>query len=88
MKIQVENIKCGGCVNSITKKINANFETSSVSIDIENGIIDVDIDDNKKNELEELLLKLGYPKINSVEGLKAITSKAKSFVSCAIGKID
>jgi copper chaperone len=30
---------------------------------------------------------MGYPESGSVEGMKAATAKAKSFVSCAIGKV-
>jgi copper chaperone len=31
---------------------------------------------------------MGYPETGSVEGLKAAAMKARSFVSCAIGRID
>jgi copper chaperone len=31
---------------------------------------------------------MGYPLVGSVAGLKAAASKAKSFVSCAVGRID
>jgi copper chaperone len=31
---------------------------------------------------------MGYPEVGSVEGMKAAAAKAKSFVSCAIGRID
>ena len=34
------------------------------------------------------LAKMGYPEVGSVEGMKAAAAKAKSFVSCAIGRID
>jgi copper chaperone len=88
MEIQVENIKCGGCAGTITKKINSIFDTTTTEVDIEKGIVSVSIDEGKKIELSNALLKLGYPETGSVEGLKAAAVKAKSFVSCATGKIN
>jgi len=85
MKIQVENIKCGGCASSIIKKINTTFAINSTSVDVENGSVIVDIADDKKSELVNILLKLGYPEKGSVKGLKAAKTKAKSFVSCVVG---
>jgi len=38
--------------------------------------------------LAKVLLDLGYPEIDSVEGFDSAKAKAKSFVSCAIGKMD
>lgn len=87
LKIQVENIKCGGCASSITKKINSNFNIDSTEVEIENGVVIVDIADDKKQELIETLFKLGYPETGSVEGIKSAKAKAKSFVSCAIGQM-
>jgi copper chaperone CopZ len=87
MKILVENIKCGGCANTITTKLNAHFNTDSTEVNIEKGEILIALNDNKIQELKEVLLKLGYPEQGSVEGLQAATTKAKSFISCATGKL-
>ncbi|BBB23018.1 conserved hypothetical protein [Abyssogena phaseoliformis symbiont OG214] len=88
MKIIVDNIKCGGCAGTITKKLTSTFDTENIDIDIEQGIIDLDVDDAKKAEIIKVLLNLGYPEIDSVHGFNSAKAKAKSFVSCAIGKID
>ncbi len=88
MEITVENIKCGGCAGSITKKLSAVFETDNIDVNIEKGIITIDLDDSKKEELAKVLLDLGYPETDSVHGLSSAKAKAKSFVSCAIGKMD
>lgn len=85
MKIAVENIKCGGCANTITNKLNSHFNTDSTKVDIEKG--EVFIDTQNKEELAKVLLKLGYPETESVEGIRAATTKAKSFISCAMGKM-
>jgi hypothetical protein len=40
-----------------------------------------------RTEIVARLLKLGYPEQGSVEGLAALSAGAKSFVSCAIGRM-
>jgi len=87
-KISVENIKCGGCAHTITSKLNDMPIVDSCQVDIENGVITIDGDESGKPEVTQLLLKLGYPETGTTEGLKAATAKAKSFVSCAVGKMN
>ena len=87
LDIQVENIKCGGCANSIEKKIKAVSGVSDVVVDIENGKIVVSGESISREKVIQELTHMGYPEIGSVEGLKAAATKAKSYVSCAIGKI-
>ena len=88
MEITVDNIKCGGCAGSITKKLTEVFDTDKINVNIEQGIINIDLDDSKKNELIEVLLDLGYPETDSVHGFDSAKAKAKSFVSCAIGTVN
>jgi len=81
---EIQNIRCGGCANTITKELLKIFE--SVSVDVESKKVTVEL----KNEDEiakgsEALKKLGYPLIDEDSGL---IDKAKSFVSCAVGKFD
>ena len=85
--ISVENIKCGGCANTITSRLNKMDVVDSCEVDIESGVITVNGDLAYKSEVAQLLLKLGYPVSGTAEGLKAATAKAKSFVSCAVGKM-
>ena len=85
--ISVENIKCGGCANTITTRLNALDIIDSCEVDIDTGIISINGDESSKQEVSQLLLKLGYPESGTAEGLKAATAKAKSFVSCAVGKM-
>ncbi len=80
---EVQNIRCGGCANTINKALSAEFE--DVEIDVMSKKVTVEI----KNESEiskgaEMLKKLGYPLTGEESGM---LDKAKSFVSCAIGKI-
>jgi len=85
--IEVENIRCGGCANTITHSLQKLDGVSSVSVDIENGRVSVTAAMDGREQLVAALLKNGYPEKGSAEGLQAAKAKAKSFVSCAIGKL-
>jgi copper chaperone len=85
--IEVENIRCGGCANTITHSLQKLDGVSSVSVDIENGRVAVTSAADDRERLVAALLKQGYPERGSAEGLEAAKAKAKSFVSCAIGKL-
>lgn len=81
----IQNLKCRGCAKTIVSKlselegitnVNVNEETSSVSFDSANA---------KGIRMTKSKLKsIGYP---SVEEANTVFSKAKSFVSCASGKL-
>ena len=87
-EISVENIKCGGCAGTIVKKINAIDGVESTDVDIEAGIVKVAGVDGLHEDLLASLLKMGYPEKGSTEGMAAAKAKAKSFVSCAVGKFN
>jgi copper chaperone len=85
--IEVENIRCGGCANTITHSLQKLDGINSVSVDIENGRVCVTAATDDRERLVSTLLQHGYPEKGSIEGLQAAKAKAKSFVSCAIGKL-
>lgn len=86
--IEVENIKCGGCANSIQTSLNRMEGLSQVEIDVEAGLVSFEAQTEASMESAKTqLLKLGYPEAGSTEGLNAMGAKAKSFVSCAVGKM-
>lgn len=81
-QITVENIKCGGCMNSIqtallklnnVEKVTINKETETITVE---GNI-------SKDKLIAKLNELGYPE----KGDNSLVKKAKSYVNCAIGKM-
>lgn len=83
-KIQVENIKCGGCMNSISNKLNEQTGVIKVGIDLEEGLITLDhLEDVDVLEVEKTLAKMGYPPT----GHNNIGAKAKSYVSCMVGRM-
>ncbi|MCW8942921.1 MAG: heavy-metal-associated domain-containing protein [Gammaproteobacteria bacterium] len=86
--ISVENIKCGGCANTIKTRLNDMDIIDSCEVDVEKGIVSISGDESKREQVTQLLLKLGYPESGTAEGLKAARAKAKSFVSCAVGRIN
>ena len=86
-EISVENIKCGGCASTISNKLTPLDYVDACEIDIEKGIVTITGDAAHKAEAALVLLKAGYPETGTAEGLKAAKAKAKSFVSCAVGKM-
>jgi len=86
--LTVDNIKCGGCASHIEKKLLKLEGVESVKIDIEEGSVSGEAVDGSLESIKELLSSLGYPEMGSQEGLTALGSKAKSFVSCAVGSMN
>lgn len=84
----VENIKCGGCAQTITKELKK-IGFSNVTVDPEKAVVEVDTpqDVGALATAVKQLKNLGYPIIKSEEGLTAALIKAKSYMSCALGKI-
>ena len=86
-QISVENIKCGGCASTIRSKLEAMAGVEKVDVDIGAGIVNVDGSADTRQAVTEQLLKLGYPESGTSEGIAAAAAKAKSFVSCAVGRL-
>ncbi len=86
ISIKVANLKCRGCTNTIKKNIIKFKEVSNVEIDIENSLIIIEFSGNINNieVYKSKLTRLGYPEVNN----NNIFSVAKSFVSCATGRIN
>lgn len=84
----VENIKCGGCASHITKKLMSLSGVELVEVDVELGQISGQMKTDVLDVVKETLSRLGYPEIGTQAGLEALGSKAKSFVSCAVGSMN
>jgi copper chaperone CopZ len=78
----VENIKCGGCSNTIQSALQKIQAVNSVAIDIDLGVITIEGNPDRKKVIENLN-EMGYPEV----GNNSLFKKTKSYVSCAIGKI-
>jgi len=83
-ELKVENIKCGGCANSIKTSLNTMKGVVDVEVDILNGMVKVEASDECRREaLAEKLRSLGYPE----PGKGSAMTRATSYVSCMIGKV-
>jgi len=87
--IKVENVKCGGCASTLKNRLKDDFGEIEVNLEVMPREITLEIDNAKLDALHDALKSLGYPISGQSFGFVADTSmKAKSFVSCAIGKVD
>ncbi len=82
--IYVENIKCGGCANSIKKGLEKINEQVKISVDIEEGKVSLE----SKGQIPvdtyvKALHNMGYP----VPGEGNMLKTAQSYVSCMIGRM-
>ena len=85
---QVQNVKCSGCANTLREKLAETFGEVEVNLEVEPREITLDIDEERIDELGSALKQLGYPFVGEEMGfVDTASTKAKSFVSCAIGKI-
>ncbi|MFM2400026.1 MAG: hypothetical protein RL341_2183 [Pseudomonadota bacterium] len=85
--IAVENLKCGGCATTITHSLSALPGVSAVQVDVEHGQVSFEAADTARAEAVHKLQQLGYPEAGSTHGIAAAAASAKSYVSCAIGKV-
>lgn len=84
--LEIQNLKCGGCANTIITRLSALENVSDVSVNNENDTVTLKhTDDSILQEAISLLSKLGYPIVGENNPL---TKKAKSFVSCAVGRMN
>ena len=81
-KIEVENIKCGGCMNSITTALLKIENVTEFAIDKEADTITINSNTDRA-VFVKTLSSLGYPE----KGHNTHLHKGKSFVSCAVGNL-
>ena len=83
--IEIVNLKCNGCVNTVKKGVLSieGIDTIEVDLDASRVIIPTK-DQNLIDEVKVKLSKMGYPEVGDAN---TMIHKAKSFVSCATGKM-
>jgi len=85
---EVLNVKCGGCANTLKTKLLEAFGEVEVNLEVEPRQITLDIEESKLPALREALKKLGYPMSDEdLSTMEGFSTTAKSFVSCAVGKM-
>lgn len=86
---EVLNVKCGGCATRLKKKLFEEFGEVEVDLEKEPRQITLEIADEQIEVLKGALKQMGYPMASEEMGfLEERSAKAKSYVSCAIGKME
>ena len=87
---KVQNVKCGGCANTIKESLKDEFGEVVVDLTQEPRVITLEIkDEEAEASFRKKIRSLGYPMEDEELGTFAKGGlKAKSFISCAIGKMN
>ncbi|MFT4833414.1 MAG: copper chaperone [Marinoscillum sp.] len=84
-RINIANLSCNGCVNTITKKLSAIDGVENVTVSLETSVVTVNHAGNvDRSLLTEKLRSLGYPEATEKNGL---LTHIKSVGSCMAGRI-
>ncbi len=82
--IIVDNLKCHGCANTITNSLRKLKGVEKVEVDTDTSTISIEHSgETLKSALTHKLSSLGYPE----QGTTTAFQKAKSYVSCAVGRL-
>ena len=83
--LKIQNLKCHGCANTITKKLSLLENISDLEVNNEEHTVSFQYKhENDLGFVKSTLNGLGYPEIGETN---SIGEKTKSFVSCAIGRM-
>ncbi len=87
LQFEVENLKCGGCAQTIENTLRADPRVTRVAVDLPSNVVDIDATAGVRQDFAAALARIGYPEKGSVGGLRSAAAVAKSFVSCAVGRL-
>ncbi|MBQ4819705.1 heavy-metal-associated domain-containing protein [Aquimarina sp. MMG016] len=84
--VAIQNLKCSGCESTIAKKLHELSGIKDISVNTVDCTVSFRYEtDDGIETVQKELTKLGYP----IEGDKnSLGRKAKSYVSCAIGRLN
>lgn len=83
--IHIQNLKCGGCANTIITKLSEIDNVTNVSVSVQESAVTINHSNpTALNALKQKLAAIGYPEVGDKN---SVLDKAKSFVSCATGKM-
>lgn len=88
-RILVDNLKCGGCATTIRKGLLSIQGVEDVTVNTEQNLVEV-FHRAAINvlDIKSKLKSMGYPEKGSTEGFEKFTENLKSYVSCAIGRLN
>ena len=83
--ILVQNLKCGVCASTIKNRVSEMEGVAGVEVDSSESTVKVNYsEENVLLKAKQKLAALGYPEVDAQNGL---FTQAKSFVSCAVGRL-
>lgn len=84
-RIIIQNLKCSGCANTITKQLNQLDDVNQVNVEVDSGTVQFHYGSERTLEVvTNKLKKLGYPVTSEENGFRSV---ARSFVSCGLGRL-
>jgi len=85
---EVFNVKCGACASTLKSKLYKEFGEIDVNLNVIPRKITLVIEDIDVEKLSKALRTLGYPFASEeMSFMDSTSAKAKSFISCGIGKM-
>jgi copper chaperone CopZ len=86
---EVFNVKCSGCASTLKSRLAKEFGKIEVNLEVLPRKITLDMKNKDVDKLSKALRELGYPLAEEeMSFMDSTSAKAKSFVSCAIGKMN
>lgn len=83
--IEIVNLKCNGCVNTVKKGVLSIDGINEVEVDLDASKVTIPTGNIELiDQVKVKLSKMGYPEVGDAN---TIMHKAKSFVSCATGRM-
>lgn len=83
--IVIQNLKCGGCANTVKNKLSEIEGLQDIEVVVETGLVKFQYNDLSVLDMAKRKLKsVGYPEVDTENSL---ITKAKSYISCATGKM-
>lgn len=81
----IQNLKCNGCAKTIISKLSEMDALSNIDVDLETATVHFTCENMDDAILvKDKLKSIGYP---SIEYKNTVAARARSFVSCASGKM-
>ncbi|MDG1660539.1 MAG: heavy metal-associated domain-containing protein [Winogradskyella sp.] len=83
--IKIQNLKCHGCANTIITQLTKLEGISGLTVNNDTDEVTLNFEsDSQLVTVNKKLSELGYPLVGEKNSLP---KKAKSFVSCAVGRM-
>ena len=83
--VKIQNLKCQGCANTIITQLTKLKGISGVTVNNDTDEVTLNFEsDSQLVTVNKKLSELGYPLVGENNSLP---KKAKSFVSCAVGRM-